>query len=94
VRLRYTRQALVGLDQARAYIAARDPQAAAAMAARIREAIDGLRPFPERGRPGRVAGTRELVIPTTPFVVAYRIGDGQIEILAIVHGARRWPGSF
>jgi hypothetical protein len=31
VRLRYTRQALVGLDQARAYIAARDPQAAAAM---------------------------------------------------------------
>jgi plasmid stabilization system protein ParE len=94
VRLRYTRHALVGLDQARAYIAARNPQAAAAIAARICEAIDGLRLFPERGRPGRVAGTRELVIPATPFVVAYRIGNGQIEILAIMHGARRWPGSF
>jgi len=37
---------------------------------------------PEIGRPGRIEGTRELVIPRTPYIAAYRIeremagGDG------------------
>jgi addiction module RelE/StbE family toxin len=94
VRLRYTRQALADLEEARTYIAERNPEAAAAMALRIRDASDGLRLFPNRGRQGRIGGTRELVIRTTPFVVAYRITDRQVEVLAIIHGARRWPGAF
>lgn len=94
MRLRYTRQALADLGEARAYIVERNPQAAAQTATRIREAIGGLTLFPDRGRKGRVQGTRELVVPATPFVVAYRISDGQIEILAIMHGARRWPETF
>lgn len=94
MKLRYTRQALADLDEARTYIAERNPEAAAAMAVRIREAIGGLTLFPDRGRQGRIGGTRELVIPATPFIVAYRIGDGHIEVLAIMHGARRWPGAF
>lgn len=94
MKLRYTRQALADLDEARSYIAERSPEAAAAMAARIRDAIAGLTAFPDRGRPGRVGGTRELVIPATPFVVAYRVADGHIDVLAILHGARRWPGAF
>jgi plasmid stabilization system protein ParE len=44
------------------------------------------------GRSGRVAATRELVVP--PFVIAHRLRRGTVEILAIVHGARRWPDSF
>jgi toxin ParE1/3/4 len=63
------------------------------MARRIRDAIDGLTICPGRGRGGRVQGTRELVVPDTPFVVACRIGQRQIEVLAILHGARRWPRS-
>jgi toxin ParE1/3/4 len=94
VRLRYTRQALADLEVARSYIAERNPQAAAAMAVRVREAIAGLSLFSERGRKGRVEGTRELVIPGTPFLVAYRVRPDQIEILAILHGARRWPEAF
>jgi addiction module RelE/StbE family toxin len=94
VRLRYTRQALADLDEARRYIAERSPKAAATMAARIREAIGGLTLFPDRGRRGRIGGTRELVISATPFIVVYRVGDGQIDVLAIMHGARRWPGGF
>lgn len=43
---------------------------------------------------GRVAGTRELVIPRLPFVVAYRITPDHVRGLAILHGARRWPSSF
>jgi plasmid stabilization system protein ParE len=34
------------------------------------------------------------VIPATPFIVAYRVAKGRIEILGIVHGARRWPERF
>ena len=94
MKLRYTRQALADLDEARAYIAEHSPKAAAAMATRIRNAIDGLTLFSDRGRLGRVIGTRELVIPTTPFIVAYRVGDGYIDVLAILHGARRWPSAF
>jgi plasmid stabilization system protein ParE len=44
------------------------------------------------GRPGRVAGSRELVI--APYVIAYRSRKSAIEILGIIHGARRWPDSF
>lgn len=94
VKLRYTRQALADLDEAGAYIALDRPGAAAWVAARIREAIEELRRFPEIGRQGRVPGTRELVVSGTPFVVAYRVAGNEVSILAILHGARRWPSSF
>jgi addiction module RelE/StbE family toxin len=50
--------------------------------------------FPIIGRLGRVSGTRELVIPETKYIVAYRIVDEVIHILAILHGAQRWPRHF
>jgi len=49
---------------------------------------------PYLGRPGRVTGTRELVVTSTPFIVAYQVVDDRIEILAVFHGARIWPDSF
>ena len=92
--VRYTRQALADLDEARAYIALDRPAAAHAISRRIREAITGLAQYPERGRPGRVAGTRELVIPKTPFIVAYRVASGHVDVLANMHAARQWPSAF
>jgi toxin ParE1/3/4 len=46
------------------------------------------------GRPGRVPGTREFVIPRTPHIVPYRLQGESIQILRVYHGARRWPDSF
>ena len=89
--VRYTRRAIADFEEARAYIAFDQPAAAEAVALHIRAAINGLRQFPERGWPGRVPGTRELVAPRTPFVVPYRIRARRVEILAILHGARAWP---
>jgi toxin ParE1/3/4 len=89
--LRWTWLALTDLEQARHYIALANPGAAEAMALRIREAVEGLRLFPERGRPGRLPGTRELVIPRTPFLVPYRVVPGEIQILAVLHTRRAWP---
>jgi hypothetical protein len=49
------------------------------------------RGFPQSGRPGRIERTRELVISRTPHIVAYRIAGDIVQILRVLHGARRWP---
>jgi toxin ParE1/3/4 len=83
--------ALRHLDQLRDFIAEHDPNAAAEVSERIGKAVDLLTPFPAIGRPGRVPHTRELVVSDTPFIVVYRVRGGTVEILAVFHGARRWP---
>jgi toxin ParE1/3/4 len=76
---------------ARAYFANDNPPAAERQVGRIVAAVNGLRQFPEIGRPGRRVGTRELVVNRTPYIVAYRLrGDG-VEVLRVLHGRRRWP---
>jgi toxin ParE1/3/4 len=56
--------------------------------------IDALRDHPNLGKPGRLTGTRELVVGGTPYVVPYRVLGDDVEILAVFHGARRWPDGF
>ena len=73
------------------YIEADSPQAAVAVDERIREQIEVLARFPQSGRPGRIEGTRELVINRTPYIVAYRIKGNTVRILRVLHGSRRWP---
>jgi toxin ParE1/3/4 len=41
-----------------------------------------------------VAGTRELPVSGTPFTVAYRVARREVEILAVLHAARKWPDEF
>jgi toxin ParE1/3/4 len=94
VKVRWTSLALEDLDNAYEYVAADNPRAASAMIARIEAAVNSLSVFPDAGRPGRVEGTRELVVTGTPFIIPYRMKRRQIEILALVHAARRWPESF
>ena len=52
---------------------------------------DRLADDPTLGRPGRVKGTRELVVNRTPFMVVYRINAEFIQILRVLHGAQQWP---
>jgi len=94
VRIRYTKLALADLEEAAAFIGADDPTAAREVIVRLRTAIDRLAAFPDMGRTGRVSGTRELIVAGTPFVVAYRIAERTIDVLAVIHAARRWPSSF
>ena len=46
------------------------------------------------GRAGRLLGTRELVIASLPYVIAYRVSERQIEILRVLHTSRRWPSDI
>lgn len=90
MRLRYQDDAIADLVALRRYIAKDSPQSAAKVASRIRGAVRKLRRFPDMGHPGRWVGTRELLIPKTPFVVPYRMRGGTIEILRVLHGSMRW----
>jgi toxin ParE1/3/4 len=94
MRVRWTRRALRALDAIAEYIAQDRPLAASRMVLRIREACDHLGENPDSGRVGRVAGTRELVVSGTPFIIPYRVREGDLEILTVLHAARRWPESF
>jgi toxin ParE1/3/4 len=42
------------------------------------------------GRVGRIAGARELIIAGTPYIVPYRLRGDEIEILRVIHNARKW----
>ena len=79
------------LEKQLSYIADRNPQAAVDSGAAIEAAVSRLADFPESARPGRVPGTRELVVPATPFVVVYRIEVTGVVILRVLHGAQKWP---
>ena len=48
---------------------------------------------PAMGRPGRVPGTRELVVHEN-YVVPYRVKDDVVQIIRIQHVARLWPERF
>jgi len=91
----WTRRATRHLHAAYDYWARESsPSAADEMLERIFSAVEVLERHPEAGRRGRVPGTRELVILCTPFLVAYRIQRKSIDLLALLHGARKWPGRF
>uniref|UniRef100_B0T7Z6 Addiction module toxin, RelE/StbE family n=1 Tax=Caulobacter sp. (strain K31) TaxID=366602 RepID=B0T7Z6_CAUSK len=76
------------------YIEAESPRVAIAIDERISAQSQTLIQFPHSGRPGRIEGTRELVIGQTPFVVAYRVTDDLVRILRVLHGAQEWPEDF
>jgi addiction module RelE/StbE family toxin len=82
------------LDEIGQYIAAIDQQAATGQVQRILDHCSNLKLYPLMGRSGRVAETRELVVPGTRFVVVYRVHKEQVQILAIFHAARDWPEGF
>ena len=85
----WTEQAVRQLEQAHDYISLTNSEdVAAEVALRIIAAVEQLATFPLSGRPGRVPGTRELVIPNTPFLAAYTVGEKDTVILAIYHWAR------
>jgi toxin ParE1/3/4 len=94
VRVRWLRRALENLDEEAEYIARDDPYTAARMVERIGSSVERLKTHPALGRPGRVPGTRELVIAGTPYVLPYRVRGETVEILRVFHGARRWPEKF
>ncbi len=86
----WSRRAIRHLGNVRDYIAQDSPGSAADIAARIVEAVERLALYPNLGRPGRIAGTRELVVPGTPYLIPYRIVGSRIELIAVFRGRQCW----
>ncbi|MCI5223548.1 MAG: type II toxin-antitoxin system RelE/ParE family toxin [Candidatus Electrothrix sp. AR4] len=94
MRIRWTNKALDNLDAAVEFIAADNPGAAQKVAQTIQQSVQLLAEQPGIGRPGRVAGTRELVISGLPYIIPYIEQDGSVIILRIMHASMKWPESF
>jgi toxin ParE1/3/4 len=94
MRLKFTARAVRDLRNIREYIARDNPVAARRVKEQIISSIRQLEAFQGKGRPGRVSGTREIVIPTTPYLVPYRVRNEVMETLAVYHAARKWPDEF
>ena len=91
MRLTWSAFALADRDGIFTHIEADSPRAAVAVDEHIAQAVLRLVEFPESGRSGRVPGTRELVIPRTPYIAVYALTPDCIRILRVLHGAQMWP---
>lgn len=87
----WSRRAVRHLVALRDSIAQDPEQNAALVAGRILHSVAVLATQPEMGRPGRVLGTRELVVPETGIVIPYRVRKERIELIGVFHGRQRWP---
>lgn len=91
MRVRWLRKALRNLDEEAGYIANDDSAAARIVVERVLSAVAMLAQQPDMGRPGRVPGTRELVVPRARYIVPYRVRGDAVEILRVFHTSRRLP---
>jgi toxin ParE1/3/4 len=91
MKVKWLRQALRNIEKIHEYISRDNPEAAQELVRKIQMASERLVEFPQMGRVGRVVDTRELVIPQTPYLVIYRLHGDAVEILRVLHGARRFP---
>jgi toxin ParE1/3/4 len=94
MRIVWSRRAIQHLVHLRGYIESDSERNAALVARRILKAVDLLHSHPEIGRPGRVAGTRELVVPGTPYIIPYRVRHERLELIAVFHGRQKWPAKL
>lgn len=91
MRLVWSRFALEDRDRIFSFISQVNTAAAISLDEMIEQASRRLLDFPDSGRPGRVEGTRELVVIHTPYVMAYAVLPDRVRILRVLHGAQIWP---
>jgi len=96
VRLKWTRAASRDLESVEQYkyISRNNPNAAIDTVLEIIRRVEMLPEHPGMGRPGRVEGTRELVLGILPYVVPYVHQGDALIVLRVLHGAMRWPERF
>ncbi|MEA1890870.1 MAG: type II toxin-antitoxin system RelE/ParE family toxin [Pseudomonadota bacterium] len=94
MRIIWSPEARTDLREMVLYLSDKNPYAAKALYERIETVATELIDNPYIGRPGRVPGTRELIITNTSYILPYQISQNRIEILRIYHGARKSPEQF
>lgn len=91
MRIKWVTKALANLAEIAEYIAQEDVELAKKIMAHIQERVKNLAQHPSQGRPGRIYGTRELVLNKYPFIIPYRVKNEELQILAVFHTSRKAP---
>lgn len=94
MQVRWLRRALQNLDDEAEYIAKHNPRAAAEMFVYVQAQVAALADHPAMGRPGRLPGTREMVIDRYPLLIPYRVVGDQLQVLRVFHTSRKPPKSW
>jgi len=94
VQLKWARAASLDLASVEQYIGRANPDPAIETVLEIIRHVGMLAEHPGLGRPGRVEGTRELVVAGFPYVVAYLHRGDSVMVLRVLHGAMKWPERF
>ena len=96
MKVRWTETAATNWEQVFDYIAEENISAALRIAENILDLTEMLAVHSFAGKPGRVAGTREMVVPQSPFILAYGVDTIEeiVWVYAVRHGRRRWPNRF
>lgn len=93
MRVLRTESAERDLDAIGEYYGALNPSATLGLLDRLADAEVALADHSGIGRPGRVDGTRELVVAGTPFVLIYAVAAETLTVLRVLHGRQQWPAS-
>lgn len=88
--VRWLAKARDNLSSIIAYVAERNELAASELLAEIERTTSQLPQHPYLYRPGRVVGTREIVVHSN-YLVVYRIGPAAIEIVTVLHARQQYP---
>jgi toxin ParE1/3/4 len=91
MQLRWTSAAVDDLENIANYLFEKTPENAARLIRDLYNASSTLKNFPNRGRPGKKEGTREMVMPFLPYVVVYRVRSDTVHIVRILHSSQDWP---
>jgi addiction module RelE/StbE family toxin len=89
--LRWTLEAAADLERIADYLFEHTPAHAERLARELYDAPATLLTFPNSGRPGKKAGTRELVMSPLPYIMVYTVRGDIVFVVRILHGAQRWP---
>lgn len=90
MRLVWTRLASQDRKAIREYIAEDNPSAALELDEQFEFKAGRLLSYPDLGRPGRVPGTRELVVHSN-YLLIYDVAVDVVRVLRVLHVARQWP---
>ena len=91
MQVRWTSAAADDLENIANYLFEKTPQNAARLIREIYDAPSTLKSFPNRGRAGKKEGTRELVMPSLPYVIVYQVRSDTVHIVRILHSSQDWP---
>jgi toxin ParE1/3/4 len=91
MKVRWSAAAAHDLEAAANYLFEKTPSNAAQLVRKIFDASSSLKTFPNRGRVGKVEGTRELVVSSLPYIIVYQVTGATLHIVRILHGAQDWP---